>query len=121
MTHAPTNCAVLRLSALSACLPDHFGLQTHGVSSRSRSLRNPSAPSTPSSYTQLHNGEIVRHLYSYGPDASGEATLKPVTGGEWQVEEVVAVDEEMLGIQLGRLQIGSFSWSQVVHTMSLLF
>ena len=42
----------------------------------------------------------MRHLYIYGPDASGEATLKPVTGGEWQVEEVVAVDEETLGIQL---------------------
>ena len=57
-----------------------------------------------SSYAQLHNDEIVRHLYIYGPDASGEATLKPVTGGEWQVEEVVAVDEETLGIQLERLQ-----------------
>lgn len=50
----------------------------------------------------LENGRFLwaseqsgfRHLYIYGPDASGEATLKPVTGGEWQVEEVVAVDEE---------------------------
>ena len=37
-----------------------------------------------------------RHLYIYTP-AAGEGTLKPVTGGEWQVEEVVAVDEETLG------------------------
>jgi len=37
-----------------------------------------------------------RHLYIYGPDAAGEGTLKQVTGGDWQVEDVVAVDEEKL-------------------------
>ena len=41
-----------------------------------------------------------RHLYIYGPDAAGEGTLKPVTGGEWQVEDIAAVDEESWSLRV---------------------
>ena len=34
-----------------------------------------------------------RHLYIYDPEAGGQGELKAVTGGAWQVEDVVAVDE----------------------------
>ena len=35
-----------------------------------------------------------RHLYIYEPEAAGgQGELKPVTGGAWEVEDVVAVDE----------------------------